>query len=197
MSKDMALRSVILRLRPLGSYPAGWYDRLLSLLTEHRWEILGDIVAELSKPAPALEPSSRWSSWERDVLARVPLAEQCQEAMKTRQAEQDADDDEAHLIREYTYECLSDTFGTDPETLSVFIGNKHVGWLVGRALDEKVSKAKAKRIVERLRIPGLKPYRTSTARGVLWTGEKVSGIGQIRNFIPPAWASEKADEKAP
>src|SRR5206468_1302981 len=66
----------------------------------NRWAIVGDVLAELQRPADPLGQFSRWSAWEAAVLSRVGDPAGCQRIVVERQGAMDADQAEADVVRE-------------------------------------------------------------------------------------------------
>jgi hypothetical protein len=96
LSKDMAARCVIIRLRK-AEYSASWEEDTRQLIQTKRWEIIGDIVAELKRTVRPLTKLTRWATWEQQVLSRVELPGECQVIIEKRQ--EVADGDQVNVTR--------------------------------------------------------------------------------------------------
>src|SRR5205823_3097584 len=98
LSKDMAQRVIpILVTRP--EYDEAWEATTTALVQGRGWEILGDLVAALQAPAVKLKRYTRWSLWDREVLARTADPDACQELIAARRAAVDDDQSEGDLVR--------------------------------------------------------------------------------------------------
>ena len=90
LSRDMAKRCVPIRLkRP--THMLSWESSTRELIDGRRWEIIGDLLAELRREAPPLSNFKRWSTWEQAVLSRVENPAQCQALIAERQDAVDED----------------------------------------------------------------------------------------------------------
>jgi hypothetical protein len=121
LSKDMAQRCVVIRLgQP--THSGDWEDSLRTFVDEHRWQIIGDLATFFAEAAPPLAKHTRWGSWEREVLARLPEPEEAQRVIGERQGEVDATDEEAADIEDFFRQKLQ-WLGYNPETQAVHIPN--------------------------------------------------------------------------
>lgn len=178
LSTDMAQRSVIIKVkRPNRS--ATWKEQTESYIREHRTEILGDIIAMLRSHAFPLAAPTRWSSWERDILQRVPEPGEAQKVIMERQEVVDADGEEATSVEDYFAEQLRWLeYRTDTDR--VFIpsavaarwygsatNQRNMGTIAaGRAMNQMATEGRFKR----LSVPG-----RSYGRGLLWAGDDSLG----------------------
>jgi hypothetical protein len=134
LSKDMAQRCVIIRVkRP--TFDPSWRENTLRFIDEHRWSLVGDILAQLSGPKPELARYSRWGAWEQEVLACVPRADVCQVVIVKRQAEVDGDQEDSDLVRGAFVAALRTNLH-DPDTQVVFIPSSEAARIVNEATGE-------------------------------------------------------------
>ncbi len=63
-------------------FSATWREETAAYVEEHRWAILGDLVAILKQPTESLTRRSRWGAWEDAVLSRLPRPADIQKALE-------------------------------------------------------------------------------------------------------------------
>lgn len=103
LSKDMAKRSVVIRLdRPV--YSSTWQGRLDRFLTLHSDELVADIGYLLLSEAIQTEPKTRWTSWEVEVLHRASSNSEIADAVLAEQVV--VDDDES--LKEELVDLIED-----------------------------------------------------------------------------------------
>jgi hypothetical protein len=200
MSRDMAQRSVVIKLkRP--AYSPTWEADLFGLIESRRWEIIGDLLAELKKPAPALASFCRWSQWEAAVLARVDNPVACQEAIKQRSDDADADDDDAEAVRETFMAFIRTQTKADPDELVLFFQSSLAAKLVSRALEQPVARNKVKTRVQSIGARNLVPADRKGkkgTRGLWWRGDKAPrGAEPIEARDEPAEQGGAAADTTP
>jgi hypothetical protein len=168
LSKDLAQRCVIIRLaRP--THTPTWEADTFGFIDAHRWEILGDIIAELRRPVSPLARFSRWSSWEAEVLSHVTNPAQCQTTIEERQKAIDADE-ETDLVRHAFEERLKLNKHT-PATCVVWISTRQVADTIRIATGENVPINKASAFLAGLGIPELRKSDRSYGNGWTWQGK--------------------------
>lgn len=170
LSKDMAQRCVPVVLKRPERYDAAWEEQTIALIETRRWEIIGDIIALLKAPAPALTKFSRWSTWERAVLSRVADPSECQKVIEERQAAIDEDQTEAEIVRDGFREELKHR-GHNPDTEVIWIPSKVAAQIINRIENE--DRRPTPRAIIRLylmSIPELRRSNRAKARGCVWTG---------------------------
>jgi hypothetical protein len=190
LSRDMAQRCVIVRLKRPPRDPC-WEAETWEFIDEHRWAIVGDIIAKLKAPAPDLERYSRWSAWEREVLARVRGASHCQEVIEARQGEVDDDKAEADLVREAFVNELRRR-GHDPSTAVVWIPAATAAEVLNAALGEKIPVNRASIHLKTLSVPELRKSDHNGVRGWSWRGESADPAAVLDDLNPrledgPRW----------
>jgi hypothetical protein len=170
LSRDMAQRCVIVRLaRP--DHNADWEAATAALVDKKRWEIIGDILADLRAKAPPLAAHTRWAAWEDAILARVGDPSECQKVIAERQEEVDDDMADEILVREEFIQQLRNR-GFDPEQNAVRFLSKEAAVIVNGALDESRPVNKATAHLRTLHIDELRESRRGYARGWAWRGKK-------------------------
>jgi hypothetical protein len=168
MSKDLAQRVVTIKLRR-PKYAGNWESETTAYLEEHRWAILGDLVARLRRGNPNCKKYTRWGEWEKDVLTCVHDPKACQALILERQGEIDDDQDDLHLVRDAVVETLKQA-GVDPDQERILIPSKQLANLVNEALQETRPVNKVSAFVKTLGIVELRKCNRSDSRGWIWSG---------------------------
>jgi hypothetical protein len=172
LSKDMAMRCVIIHLtRP--TYRPGWLEDMRAFLDAERWSLIGDALAVLRGQAGKLESYSRWSLWERDVLARLPEPADAQKVIAERQGCVDDDDAEAALVRERFVAELR-CRNIDPQTDAAFIPSALAALWLCEAAGEKMPTNRASAHLATLAIGELRKSSDDGQRGFRWQGKDCS-----------------------
>ena len=170
LSRDLAKRCVIIKMaRP--EYGPTWEEDTIAYIEEHRWEIIGDILAELRRSVAPLNTFSRWGSWERGVLSHVAEPSDCQKVIEQRQDEVDDDTTEAALVREAFANRLF-AGSQDPDYSVVWIDSQTAARLCNEALGERRPVQKASSYLTTLSIDELRYSRRGSKRGWTWSGLK-------------------------
>lgn len=197
LSTDLAQRSVILKVRK-PERSATWLEETLAFVHQHQRAILGDIIAALrSEPFP-LERFTRWATWERDILQRLPEPSDAQRVIEERQAAVDVDGEESAIIEDFFRDQL-ESFEYEPSRQRVFINSQTASRWYGWATGEKVTVGIASRILKQLategRLQRLRCNRTKAwGRGFVWDGED-SDIASYVAIDLQARISERADSR--
>jgi hypothetical protein len=172
LSKDMAQRCVIIKVRrPVHS--GDWAAETRGLIDRRRWEIVGDILAELRREVAPLNSFSRWGQWEKSVLAHCEDPAECQQLIGERQGDVDGDQDEADQVREVFVKDLVKR-GFDPEKSVVWYPSGVVADIVNHATGDHRVKQRATGYLNTLAIREIHKKRWDGSRGYVWTGEKSS-----------------------
>jgi len=181
LSTDMAQRAIIVKVRK-PERSATWFEETSNYIRDNQRAILGDIIAMLRGPvAMQLSRFTRWATWERDVLQRLPEPSDAQAVIIERQAAVDVDGEEASIIEEHFGDQLR-RLGYDIEAERVFLPSQLVarwyGWATnqqniavisaGRQINQMATEGRLHRI-------GISTGR-SWGRGFLWTGENWPGM---------------------
>jgi hypothetical protein len=170
LSRDMAQRCNVLRLaRP--AYRAGdWDDEIHAYIDAHRWDIIADVQAMFNSPPGYISRPSRWGSWQRDVLSRVPDAANLQRLLAERATEVDDDEEEMALVRDAIADAIR-RHGYDPAAHKIKIKAKQLAEIVNDATGEKRATNKANAYVRQLQIPELRGHTRDKGRFYYWIGE--------------------------
>jgi len=168
LSKDLAQRVVVIKLaRP--EHHAHWEDDVRRFIKIHRWEILAEIAAILSREPGPLIARTRWAEWESAVLSKLDWVEECQDVIVERQGLIDDDDSDRDLVREFIKAQLTRQ-NICPETESVLIQSVLMAEWIEKVRREKMATNRASGFVKGLGIPELKEARKSDFRGFEWRG---------------------------
>lgn len=175
LSCDMAQRSVIIKIRR-PQRTATWAEDTRQFIRQHQLQILGDIIAALRGPVTPLARFTRWATWERDVLQRLPDPAAAQALIMDRQAVVDVDAEEAGIIEDYFAEQLG-RLKYDTQAERIFIPSQHAArWYVW-ATNDRQNVGAACRILTQLATEGRLPHLQqnkckSWGRGFVWHGEQ-------------------------
>jgi hypothetical protein len=170
LSKDLSQRCIPLVLkRP--AYNASWEAETVAYIGTHRWQILGDIVAELQRPMGGVAAASRWAAWEQAVLARAAGEKLAavQAVIRERQATVDDDDLESGIIRDAFAEHLT-AYKCDPDRETAEITAQEATEIICRATGEHWTTKKAVLYLKGAGIPELRHERTNKANRFIWRG---------------------------
>jgi hypothetical protein len=94
VSKDIAQRLIPIRLRRPDVYSASWEDDFREFIEKHRWSIMADCRELLQREPGGKLESSRWASWERDILSKLVDPDEIRRTIERRRAEMDGDEDD-------------------------------------------------------------------------------------------------------
>jgi hypothetical protein len=183
LSKDMAKRTVCVKVRRPDKYLPEWEEEVGEFLAQRRWDVLADVQAELKKTATSLKRHTRWSLWEKNVLAHCQDVDKCQEAIEDRQRDMDADADEKVLVRETFVRALT-AHKLDPDTSAVFISSRDAAALVESATGEKRPTPKATTFLKGLGILELRKHDHAAMRGFAWRGSQSLPGASLKPFNP-------------
>jgi hypothetical protein len=150
-------------------HDAAWEEQTWTFISQNRWAILGDMVAELSRSVPPLAKYTRWSEWERDILAHVAEPADCQAVIRERQEAIDDDATEASIVRDAFVAELKKR-GHDAAGDAVFIPTAVAAAVVNGALGERYPVPKASTFLGTLAIEELRKSALNGARGWAWRG---------------------------
>lgn len=176
LSTDLAQRAIVVKLASPPRTP-GWEDQTRALITNHRDEILADLVGFFEQEPQPLGNLTRWAAWEHEVLARLPEPVEALKLIKERRAVADVEAEEADMIEDYFRSQLADLHYAVDEAVVHIPAVIATAWL-GQATGEKLRTAAATRHLKQLHDEGRlttivpNPCRTH-GRGVLWWGRSV------------------------
>lgn len=186
LSTDLAERSITIKLgKP--KHEGDWLKDTADFIAKYKTSIIAELLELLQHPQTTLEANTRWGNWEKNVLCRMSSAEICQAAIKSRQKELDAEQDESNLIMEYfEKQLLKNGIRTDVD--KTFIPSGTAAEWLNEALGEKHSKSAACRILTQ-KINEGKLIRLDKAKNP----ERIDGtVRKERGFwwIPEGWNEE-------
>ncbi len=173
MATDMAQRSVIIKV-VRGTNAGPWYDETTAYIDQNREAIIGDIIGALRGERHSLASYSRWATWEKDVLCRLPAPDEIQRVILERQGEANCELDEAEIIEQYFADELT-KYSYRPQTDRVRIPVSVVASWFSKAVGEQTRTASASKRLHQLATESLitrlarEPSRTH-GRCFVWTG---------------------------
>ncbi|MDA1055197.1 MAG: hypothetical protein O3C40_32645 [Planctomycetota bacterium] len=186
LATDMAQRSVIIKVkRP--SRSAAWEEDTTRFIVDHQWAIVADIVAALRAEPFGLARFTRWATWEKDVLQRLPEPEEAQRVILERQAAVDVEADEAELIEEYFAEQLDGlTYRSDLD--HVFVPSAIATRWFNAATNDNAKAIPVGRMIGQMidedRIKRLRRNKCLTwGRGFVWIGSEEASDEAVRTDI--------------
>jgi hypothetical protein len=172
LSTDIAQRCVIIKLKK-PKHSGSWEDETHKFITANRERLISDILGFLRSERSTLDRYSRWGSWERDVLSRLPEPSEAQAVIAERQSEADVEAEDSCLIEEHFAAELK-RYGYD-NSESVFIPSVVVCKWLQEATNERMGVQKASRILGQLCDEGRTRFLTKCSRrdlgkrGFAWT----------------------------
>ncbi len=185
LSKDMAQRSVVIRLeRP--KYRGNWDSEVLDFIQANRQQIIADVIGALRGECYHLAGYSRWGMWEKAILERIPEPNEAQAVIRERQEELDADSDEAKLVSEAFAEKL-EHLNYDATRHKVLVPTKYaIEWLIdatARPYNSSSGTQFLKQLIEEGDFPNLRRNTTKKyGRGFVWDGNNSAG-GEIKRDL--------------
>lgn len=177
LSKDLCQRAIRVKLKRPDVRVPDWDMKLHKLLTEHRHDIICDIIHTLSQPEKPLAGHIRFSLWQYGVLSKVTLSETIVQTILDRQEEVDGTDEDAedfldmvHVkIRGYTQKLYShaDRERCDPEKYDYLVSTQIMANWYRECMGKRYMSNKAATMgIERLGIRTIKRHRTR--EGFFW-----------------------------
>jgi hypothetical protein len=174
----MAQRAIPIKLkRP--SHSGDWEESTLRFVFDNREKIVADLLGWLRNDAAMLEKFSRWATWERYVLARLPEPAAVQSTVGERQSTVDVEIDEAQHIEEYFADRLRG-LKYFCESERVFIPSMVAADWFNKATNQRATTIGACRSLSQLcsegRFKSIQPnLDNSKGRGFVWAGSKATG----------------------
>ncbi|MBI2477315.1 MAG: hypothetical protein HYV60_01285 [Planctomycetia bacterium] len=175
LSTDMAQRAVIVKVnRPTRS--ASWEEDTRRFIADKQLDIIADIIGALRADPYQLAQFTRWATWEKDILQRLPDPAETQRVILERQAAVDVEADEAGLTQEYFADQLRQ-LGYDSAFDQVFIPSGIVArwwnWCNNESAKTTAVSRALGQLVDEGRLPQLKRNLTKArGRGFVWEGAK-------------------------
>lgn len=188
LATDMAQRSVIIKL-VRGENHGTWHDETTRYIDDHRQEIIGDLITALQSERYELATYSRWATWEKDVLCRLPEPGEAQKVILERQGEANCELDEAEIIEQHFAEKLAE-LAYDPETCQVRIPVATAAFWFSKAIGEQTKTAAASKRINQMASEGAMTRLAADksrahGRGFIWTGPHANVFGDtIDNSLP-------------
>lgn len=172
---DFASRCVSISLkRP--TYSSSWKTQLDVFIEKNRLVIISTLLSYLEQKTPSFSSTSRWGSWEAEVLAKVPDIdfESVTSLVNARRKSNDSEQDEFELILDEIKGYLKER-GHDLEKEKLFIKNAQMAEIVKEATDLKSGRGHllkiAKNIVDKSVAEELSTHRhRDWGQGFLWNG---------------------------
>lgn len=171
LSRDLAQRTVVIKLcKP--SRDGNWEELIGTFTKENHEKIIADIAAFFDRQPVALANYSRWASWEKEVLARLPNPLACQELIRQRRELVDEDHHTAEAIRDFFANELQE-LGYDPTSQKIHIPSRVMTeWLeeaTGKEFGKRSSNAQVKNLIDGGSLKNLQvnPSR-KYGRGWIW-----------------------------
>ena len=130
LGADMSQRSVIIEIdRPERS--GTWEEDTYRFIDANRERLIADVLTFLRSPRGELAQFSRWASWERDILSRLPEPADAQRLILERQGAADVEQEEHDIIEGFFRERLQ-RLGYNPDTdrirIPTAIAARWVNW---------------------------------------------------------------------
>lgn len=198
LSTDLAQRSVIIKLTTPQRSDT-WEEDTSNFIREHQWQIIADIVGMLRSKPQRLSAYTRWATWERDILSRLPDPSGAQQVILERQQAADVEDEEASLIEECFVEWLA-RLGYTPRTATVHIPSAICTTWMNTATGKRLNNISAPRFLKQLigagRLPQLQvnPCKTH-GRGFLWTGPDAAASSIVSTDLKERYATESLRQR--
>lgn len=175
--RDMAQRLIEVRFRKPERYIATWEDDLDSLLQQHRWKIIGDVLELLRGPKCPPDKLSRFAGWDAEVLGCVADPNEAQAVRFERQDACDADAEEGSEIEAIVFRKLI-ALGYAADVDGVFIPSRILAEWVNHSEGSKVSTTGISR-----KLTGLIGEKIVTKLRV----RKSHSAGRGFDWIPDRW----------
>jgi hypothetical protein len=186
LGTDLAQRSAVIKLdKPERS--GTWEEETYRFIDENRQKLIGDILGFLKGERATLERYSRWASWERGVLARLPEPADAQAVIAERQGQADVELEESDLIEDFFARKLA-LLGYNPDTEAVRIPSEVAARWYNLATNENLRVTAASRTLRQMGDEGrLRRLRKdaghANGRGFLWTGRDANPRATARNDL--------------
>ena len=173
LSKDLATRVVTIRLgRP---DPKGtWRSDVARFVEDNRWQIIAEILGELSDGPGSIKPRGRWAEWQAEVLGKVADYNLCQDEIERRCAAIDGDDEGAVDFETIIRERL-EARAHRPDDEFIKIPVKDMGVWYSQVQKAHIAAKTATERLQLLPLKRLKYLRVEDGRFWLWAGERAKG----------------------
>lgn len=178
LSTDIAQRSVIVRLgKP--THSGNWFADIRDFITEHRLELIADMIAILRRKGVSLPQHTRWGEWEDGVLAKLPNAVEAQRLIIARRGESDVEAATAATVEEFIQKRLT-AAGYDTERQRIRIPTEIVVNWFNTATEQSATVSHASAMLRQMAEEGqLKRLKKNPShkqsRSFIWTGSAFDG----------------------
>lgn len=203
LSTDMAQRCVIIKVkRPTRS--GNWEEDTLRFILENRQQLIADLIGCLRAEAVPLKKFTRWATWEKAVLSRLPEPSEAQAVIASRQGAVDVEADEAEQIEEFFAGQLR-TLQYDSDAHRVFIPSQFAARWLNWATNENRGVISAGRVLGQFVTEGrfhrLQQNKVNEwGRGWVWHGTKAEvnqGVyTDLERRITDRTAEKRREEQA-
>jgi hypothetical protein len=189
----MAQRSVIIKVVK-GENPGDWHEKTTAFIDDNRDKILGDVIAALRGERFPLGNYSRWSTWESEVLCRLPEPGEAQKLILERQGEANCELEEAEIIEDFFASQL-EMFGYCPTEDQIRIPVSTAAIWFAKAIGEPTKTTSASRKLGQMMGEGQMKRLTADAsrrhgRNFIWRGEEADVFaGEVLNDFQSRLAS--------
>jgi hypothetical protein len=175
LAADMAQRSVIIKLAS-GDNTGPWEEDTKKFIAENHRELIGDIVAALRNERFPLEKFTRWATWEKDILSRLPEPGEAQRLIAERQQIANYDRDEADTIEDFFAEQLMKLHydsRTAQVRIPIQVASRWLGWATGETMKTIGASRKLRQMIDEGQLQRLSVDTSRThGRNFIWTGER-------------------------
>jgi len=178
LSTDMAQRCIPIKLtRPM--HAGNWEEETLQFVDDNRQAIIADLVGWLRTDPKTLRKFSRWGTWEKHILARLPEPEEAQRIIADRQGAADVEAEEADVIQDYIAGQLA-SLDYDPADDRVLIPSAVAGSWFNRAMSSNHSVIGASRMLGQMCDEGKlqrlhRSLSRAHGRGFIWGDQTTAG----------------------
>ena len=197
LASDMSQRCVVIKLlKP--QFSGDWEESTYAFIDANRSALIADCLGFFQRQRALLPGSSRFGTWERDVLSRLAEPSEAQKVIAERQGTADVEREESDIVQE-AFESRLLTLQYSPSIDRVFIPSPIVREWFHAATGEKMTTTGAGRWmrqhIEEGKLPRLSESKShSHGRGLVWTGKDAGGES-IRDDIEARIATLKLRDR--
>lgn len=193
LATDLAQRCVIIKLvRGVNDGP--WLENANRFVDENRQQLIGDIIGALRADPFPLEKFTRWATWERAILSRLPEPAEAQRVIAERQGAANCDLDEGEIVQAYFANQL-ELLGYDSDEDQIRIPSATAAVWFAKAIGEPMRTAAACRRMNQMhneqQLPRLSPEPSrKRGRNFIWRGENADLFeGEVLNDFQNRYAN--------
>ncbi len=176
LSTDMAQRVISVQIsRPTRS--GDWEEETRAFIHDNHDAILADIAAFFQRDRFPLAKFTRWATWEREVIERLPEPGDAQATYMDRQAAADVEEEESAIIRDYFREQI-ERLRYDADIDRIHIPNNIVAdWFRMATGERQKTTTAVSRTLNQMNLEGrlpniIKNPSNSFGRGFIWIGDE-------------------------